>query len=75
MYSYYTFHSNWGHLMKNWEEISKKNIKTIHTSVRQGIPDPLRAMAWQLLTGPQYLALKEQYPTLITVITSYNQLY
>ena len=41
----------------------------IHSSVRQGIPDALRAMAWQLLTGPQYLALKEQYPTLITVIT------
>lgn len=62
-----SFHRNWGNLIKNWEEISKKNNKMIQAYTRRGIPNPLRGMVWQLLAGQQRTDLKDQYPTLITV--------
>lgn len=55
--------------MKNWEESVKKNGKVIKQLVRKGIPDPLRGMAWQLLSGPLNEGLKKMYPSLITVRT------
>lgn len=59
--------SVWSDVMKNWEEISKKNFKFIRTLVLRGIPGPMRGMAWQLLAGSQSMSLKSQYPSLITV--------
>ena len=57
----------WSGLLRNWEESVKKNMKLIKQLARQGIPDPLRGMAWQLIANSQDASLKEQYPSLITV--------
>ena len=59
--------SLWSGLLKNWEESVKKSGKIIKQLVRRGIPDPLRGMAWQLLSGPHNEELKKMYPSLITV--------
>lgn len=56
----------WSTLVKNWEESTKKNQKQIVQLVRQGVPDPLRGMVWQLLAGTQE-DLKLKYPELIMV--------
>ena len=50
--------------MKNWDE--KRNGKIVRSLVRQGIPDPLRGVAWQLLSKAQD-HIKKLFPTLITV--------
>lgn len=57
----------WSELLRNWEETAKKSMRSIRQLARQGIPDPLRGMAWQLMSDSQDLDLKEQYPALITV--------
>ena len=57
----------WSSLLKNWEESSRRNHKMIHQLVREGIPQPLRAMAWQLLSGAHDTGLRDRYPSLITV--------
>lgn len=56
----------WSTLVKNWEESIKKNQKQIVQLVRQGVPNPLRGMVWQLLAGTQE-ELKLKYPELIMV--------
>ena len=57
----------WSTLMKSWEESSKKNQKLIKQLVRQGIPEHLRGMAWQLLADSHDPELKDLYPVFITV--------
>lgn len=57
----------WSTLMKTWEESSKKSHKLIKQLVRQGIPEHLRGMAWQLLADAHDEKLKDMYPALITV--------
>ncbi len=57
----------WSELLRNVEDSLKKKAQVIKQLARQGIPDQLRGMAWQLLSGSQDNALKEQYPALITV--------
>jgi len=57
----------WSQILKNWEELYPKNSKLVKQLVRQGIPEHLRGMAWQLLSDSIDAALKEQYPVLITV--------
>ena len=56
----------WSNLVKNWEESTKKNQKQIVQLVRQGVPNPLRGVVWQLLAGTQE-ELKQKYPELIMV--------
>lgn len=56
----------WSSLIKNWEESIKKNHKHIAQLVRQGVPNPLRGVVWQLLAGTQE-ELKVKYPELIMV--------
>lgn len=56
--------NTWSELMKNWDE--KRNGKIVRSLVRQGIPDPLRGVAWQLLSKAQDHT-KKLFPTLITV--------
>uniref|UniRef100_A0A1X7VAF8 Rab-GAP TBC domain-containing protein n=1 Tax=Amphimedon queenslandica TaxID=400682 RepID=A0A1X7VAF8_AMPQE len=62
----------WSDVMKNWEEISRKNFKFIRSLVLRGIPGPMRGMAWQLLAGAQTMTLKTQYPSLITAYSVYD---
>ncbi len=57
----------WSTLMKNWEETAKRNHKLIKQLVRQGIPEHLRGMAWQLLADAHDEELKDMYPALIAV--------
>ena len=59
--------SQWSQLLKNWEENEKRQAKLIKQLARQGIPEHLRGMAWQLLSNSQNQELKEYYPSLITV--------
>ena len=59
--------SQWSQLLKNWEESEKRQAKLIKQLARQGIPEHLRGMAWQLLSKSQNQELKEYYPSLITV--------
>ncbi len=64
---FFVFSRIWGSVLKNWEENVKKNNKLIKQLVRRGVPDPLRGMAWQLLSGPHDESLKKMYPSLIIV--------
>ena len=57
----------WSDLLKNWEESASKNTKLVRHLTRQGVPEHLRGMAWQLLSNSHKSELKEQYPVLITV--------
>ena len=57
----------WSDILKNWEEVFPKNNKLVKHMTRQGIPEHLRGMAWQLLSDSINLELKEKYPTLINV--------
>lgn len=57
----------WSDILKNWEENFKRNQKQIRQLVRQGIPGPLRGMAWQLMCGPHDHNLRDRYPSLLTV--------
>ncbi len=57
----------WSELLRNVEDSLKKKTQVIKQLARQGIPDQLRGMAWQLLSGSQDNVLKERYPALITV--------
>ena len=57
----------WSDILKNWEDFFPKNTKLVKHLARQGIPEHLRGMAWQLLSGSLDPELKEKYPTLINV--------
>lgn len=57
----------WSEILKNWEESFKRSQKQIRRLVRQGIPGPLRGMAWQLMCGAQDRNLRDRYPSLLTV--------
>ena len=57
----------WSEVLKNWDENFKRNGKHIRQMVRDGIPGPLRGMAWQLMCGAQDLHLRDRYPVLLTV--------
>ncbi len=57
----------WSELLKNWEETGSKNSKLVRHLTRQGVPEHLRGMAWQLLSNSINSELKEKYPVLITV--------
>ena len=52
--------------MKNWDDMSK-NSKLVRQLARQGVPEHLRGMAWQVLSDSIIPDLKENYPRLITV--------
>ncbi|XP_065313198.1 ecotropic viral integration site 5 ortholog-like isoform X2 [Gordionus sp. m RMFG-2023] len=58
----------WSDLLMDWETRSPKNASRIKELVLRGIPQPFRAMAWQLLSGsvpPTFLS-----PTSLTPIYS-----
>lgn len=55
----------WGQLIGNWNDAHRKRPKYVRDMVRRGIPNALRGMVWQLLSGAQDFALKELYPQLI----------
>ena len=57
----------WGQLIGNWNDAQRKRPKYVRDMVRRGIPNALRGMVWQLLSGAQDFALKELYPQLIKV--------
>ena len=57
----------WSHLLKNWEENVRKNVKQVRQRAREGIPGVLRGMAWQLMCGAQDHNLRDRYPALLTV--------
>lgn len=57
----------WSEILKNWEDVFPKNTKVVKQLARQGIPEHLRGMAWQLLSDSINIELKEKYPALIIV--------
>ena len=57
----------WGVILRDWEENCKKKAKLIRQLVYQGIPEHMRGMAWQCLSGGQNRELRDKYPKLITV--------
>ena len=57
----------WSTILKNWEESYKRNQKQIRQLARQGIPGPLRGIAWQLMCGTPDHELRDRYPALMTV--------
>jgi hypothetical protein len=65
--------NQWGDVMRNWDDIWKKNVKVIHNLVRKGIPGPLRGLAWQMLVGQQVTELKDKYPSLITETSPFEK--
>jgi len=60
----------WGVILRDWEENSKKKAKLIRQLVYQGIPEHMRGMAWQCLSGAHNRELRDKYPKLITVCAS-----
>ncbi|KHJ45921.1 TBC domain protein [Trichuris suis] len=44
----------WSYLVKNWSTELKKNPQRIKQLVRQGIPAPVRALVWQLLSSADH---------------------
>ena len=57
----------WSDILKNWEDVFPKNSKSVKHLARQGVPEHLRGMAWQLLSNSINPDLKERYPSLIIV--------
>ena len=57
----------WGIILRDWEENSKKKAKLIRQLVYQGIPEHMRGMAWQCLSGAHNREVRDKYPKLITV--------
>jgi hypothetical protein len=56
----------WSELLRNWEESFRRGQKQVRARVREGIPGPLRGMAWQLMSGAQDHDLRDLYPALLT---------
>jgi hypothetical protein len=76
----------WGATIANWEETFHKKPKYVKQLVKDGIPDAVRALAWQLLANAFDSPLKDTYlelmevrkyllnsPFTVTVITEINQ--
>ena len=61
-------YNQWGRVIANWDEVFRKRTKEVREMVRQGIPNALRGMVWQLLCGARDSPLKDDYPKLIKVI-------
>ncbi|XP_068694780.1 EVI5-like protein isoform X1 [Montipora foliosa] len=55
----------WGQLIGNWNDALRKRPKFVQDMVRRGIPNALRGMVWQLLSGARDSPLKDQYPQII----------
>jgi len=65
----------WGVILRDWEENCKKKAKLIRQLVYQGIPEHMRGMAWQCLSGAHNRELRDKYPKLITVCTNHHTHY
>lgn len=57
----------WGAVIANWDESFHKRPKYIKQLVRDGIPDAVRALAWQLLSSGFDSPLKDTYVELMEV--------
>ncbi|CAM9098021.1 unnamed protein product, partial [Lampetra fluviatilis] len=66
--------SVWGHLVNEWEEVSRKRDKHVKELVRKGIPHHFRGIAWQLLCGAQNLPVKRQYSELLKLTSPCQRL-
>jgi hypothetical protein len=51
----------WGATIANWEETFHKKPKYVKQLVKDGIPDAVRALAWQLLANAFDSPLKDTY--------------
>lgn len=47
----------------DWKRYSARHPATLKRRVRKGIPDRLRGVAWQLLSGGRELLLQNEGPT------------
>eukprot|EP00118_Oscarella_pearsei_P023239 m.275037 g.275037 ORF g.275037 m.275037 type:complete len:600 (+) comp40594_c1_seq5:1324-3123(+) len=55
----------WGAVIANWDENIQKRPKYVRQLVREGIPDAVRGLAWQLLSKSFDSPLKETYSDLL----------
>ncbi|XP_065916983.1 EVI5-like protein isoform X2 [Dysidea avara] len=63
----------WGIILRDWEENSKKKAKLIRQLVYQGIPEHMRGMAWQCLSGAHNREVRDKYPKLITEVSPFEK--
>ena len=57
----------WGAVIANWDENVQKRPKHVRQLVRDGIPEAVRGLAWQLLSKSFDSPLKETYGELLEV--------
>lgn len=57
--------SVWEHVVKEWDEWSKRRVKELKELVRGGIPQQWRAVVWQLLCNSQNVPTQEKYGQLL----------
>ncbi|XP_067310176.1 ecotropic viral integration site 5 protein homolog isoform X3 [Pseudorasbora parva] len=55
----------WGHVIKEWDEWSKRKVGQIKLLIRRGVPAHLRPMVWQLLCDAQNVAVRQRYSDLL----------
>ena len=64
----------WGQVIGSWNDVFRRKPKNVKNLVRKGIPNALRGMVWQLLSGARDSPLKEKYPLLIKVLLAFCSL-
>ncbi|RKP14419.1 rab-GTPase-TBC domain-containing protein, partial [Piptocephalis cylindrospora] len=55
----------WGPLLKDYEGMTSKHPRRVAHRMQQGIPDAVRGMCWQVMSGPRDPDLDAQYASLL----------
>ncbi|XP_077075356.1 ecotropic viral integration site 5 protein homolog isoform X1 [Siphateles boraxobius] len=55
----------WSHVIKEWDDWSKRKVGQIKVLIRRGVPAHLRPVVWQLLCDAQNVAVSQHYSDLL----------
>jgi hypothetical protein len=55
----------WGQVINDYEKVLKQNPKKFTRNLEKGIPQPIRGMMWQLMSGSKNEELEELYGALL----------